>query len=84
MNIKVNKKMARLLVLRILLKEIISSKQVSYYHLLKEKRLSPDSLPFFLFLKLGVTWSSWKRNDIAYISHPCNELNHALKPKTES
>lgn len=35
MNIKVNKKMARLLVLRILLKEIISTKQVYYYHLLK-------------------------------------------------
>jgi hypothetical protein len=49
MNIKVNKKMARLLVLRILLKEIISTKQVSYYHLLKEKRLSPDSLFLFIF-----------------------------------
>lgn len=34
MNIKVNKKMARLLVLRILLKEIISTKQVSYYYYL--------------------------------------------------
>lgn len=51
MNIKVNKKMARLLVLRILLKEIISTKQVSYYHLLKEKRLSPDSL-FLLIFKI--------------------------------
>lgn len=75
--------MARLLVLRILLKEIISTKQVSYYHLLKEKRLSPDSL-FFLSLKLSVTWGSRKRNDIAYISHPCNKLNHTLKTETES
>jgi hypothetical protein len=83
MNIKVNKKMARLLVLRILLSEIIFTKQVSYYHLLKEKRLSPDSL-FFLSLKFSVTWCSWEGNDIAYISHPCNKLNHTLKPKTES
>lgn len=75
--------MARLLVIRILLKEIISSKQVSYYHLLKEKRLSPDSL-FFLSLKFSVTRGSRKRNDITYISHPCNKLNHAFKPKTES
>lgn len=83
MNIKVNKKMARLLVLRILLKEIISTKQVSYYHLLKEKRLSPDSL-FFLSLKFSVTWCPWEGNDITYISHPCNKLNHAFKTETKS
>ena len=75
--------MAWLLVLRILLKEIISTKQVSYYHLLKEKRLSPDSL-FFLSLKFRVTWRSWEWNNITYITHPCNKLNHALKTKTES
>jgi hypothetical protein len=49
MNIKVNKKMARLLVLRILLKEIISSKQVSYYHLLKEKEAVPRQPLSFYF-----------------------------------
>lgn len=39
MNIKVNKKMARLLVLRILLKEIISTKQVSYLLLFVKNRV---------------------------------------------
>ena len=84
MNIKVNKKMARLLVLRILLKEIISTKQVYYYHLLKEKRLPFLIASFFLFLKFSVTWCSWEWNNITYITHPRNKLNHALKTKTES
>ena len=38
MYIKINKKLARLLVSGILLKEINFTKKVSYYHLLKGKR----------------------------------------------
>jgi len=50
MNIKVSKKMARLLGLRIQLKEIISIKQVSYYHLLKEKAVPRQ--PFLFIFKI--------------------------------
>lgn len=51
MNIKVNKKMARLLVLRILLKEIISTKQVSYLLLFVKRKKATifDSLFLFIF-----------------------------------
>ncbi|MEY3322162.1 MAG: hypothetical protein RLZZ417_1745 [Bacteroidota bacterium] len=61
MNIKVNKKLARLLVLRIQLKEIISTKQVSNYYLLKEKRLSPRQ-PFLVsFIKIPHFPGSWEK-----------------------
>gem|GEM_PF-2140040 len=83
MYIKINKKLARLLVSGILLKEINFTKKVSYYHLLKGKRLSPDSL-FLLSLKLSITRRSGKRNNITNIPHSCNKLHYSFKAKTKS
>ena len=83
MNIKVNKKNGTVIGSQNTIKRNNFFKTGLLLSFVKRKKAVPDSL-FLLSLKFSVTWCPWEGNDITYISHPCNKLNHTLKPKTES